>query len=173
MRGGSADSGLRITKIKRSSQVSCSVSIQKAYEYKNAYTAFLALVSTPSFYLRDSAVFAALHLRYPLAWDSPEPHPFPVSILSDTWEIYSFGRLSPFTREISTAVIKLWFYSSTFVFDCQRKFCQNTKRAKMFGFFLKWLYDSVLFALKISENDAFFCDDPGNTLVAIFCGNVI
>ena len=67
MRGGSADSGLRITKIKRSSQVSCSVSIQKAYEYKNAYTAFLALVSTPSFYLRDSAVLPpctfGTHLR--------------------------------------------------------------------------------------------------------------
>ena len=67
MRCGSAASGFRITKIKRSSQVSCSVSIQKAYEYKNANIAFVALVSTPSFYLRDSAVLPpctfGTHLR--------------------------------------------------------------------------------------------------------------
>ncbi len=44
--------------------------------------------AAPSFYLRDSAAIAALHLRYPI-WASPELHPFLVPVWFQTPESFT------------------------------------------------------------------------------------
>ena len=84
--------------------------------------------STLSFYLRDSATFAALHLRYPLpgfsrATSIPGPYPHSgrlrVSLLRQAHAIFP---------GISFAVIQLLYYLITIGSSCQSRKARRGKR---------------------------------------------